>query len=75
MKRYSNRVMVTMLSEWEPIFDKLKKEKFFNSSRAEMLRYVISRGLELMDDDGRQEKEVLNSTVQMGDSGERGDKP
>lgn len=37
--------MITLLPEWEPALDKLKKERFYNDSQAEMLRYVIGMGL------------------------------
>lgn len=39
------RTMITLLPEWEAPLDKLKKEKFYNDSQAEMLRYVIGLGL------------------------------
>lgn len=45
MSTYTKRTMVTLLPEWEPIFNKLKKEKFYNESKAEMIRYIIGLGL------------------------------
>lgn len=41
----SKKVMVTLLPEWEPMLDRLKEEQFYNDTRAEMLRYLIGRGL------------------------------
>ena len=43
MSTYVKRAMITLLPEWEPALDKLKKERFYNDSQAEMLRYVIDR--------------------------------
>ena len=48
MNTYSKRMMVTLQPEWEPILDQLKRERFYNSTRAEMLHYVISRGLQVL---------------------------
>lgn len=45
MSTRMKRTMVTLLPEWEPELDKLKKERFYNESRAEMLRYIIGLGL------------------------------
>ena len=45
MSTYNKRAMVTLLPEWEPVLDQLKKERFYNASQAEMLRYVIGTGL------------------------------
>ena len=45
MSTYNKRAMVTLQPEWEPILDQLKKERFYNASQAEMLRYVIGTGL------------------------------
>lgn len=45
MSMYSKRAMVTLLPEWEPMLDQLKKERFYNDTQAEMFRYIISRGL------------------------------
>lgn len=41
----SKKVMVTLLPEWEPMLDRLKEEQFYNDTQAEMLRYLIGRGL------------------------------
>ena len=38
--------MVTLLPEWEPELDQLKKERFYNKTQADMFRYIISRGLD-----------------------------
>lgn len=45
MTKYK-RVMVTMRPEWEPELDRLKKDQFYNVTRAEMYRQLIQRGLE-----------------------------
>ena len=45
MNSFPKRAVITLLPEWEPILNKLKKEKFYNCTRAEMFRYIISRGL------------------------------
>lgn len=45
MSIYTKRAMVTLLPEWEPVLDKLKKEQFYNDTKAEMFRYIIERGL------------------------------
>ncbi|EOQ18628.1 hypothetical protein IKC_05129 [Bacillus cereus VD184] len=39
------RLSLTLLPEWEEELDELKREKFYTSSKAEMLRYLISLGL------------------------------
>lgn len=46
MSMYPKRAMVTLLPEWEPLLNKLKKEKFYNDTQAEMFRYIIGRGLD-----------------------------
>ncbi len=45
MPAYSKRAMVTLLPEWEPELDRLKRERFYNDTQAEMFRYIIRRGL------------------------------
>ena len=45
MATYSKRAMVTLRPEWEPELDRLKKERFYNDTQAEMFRYLISLGL------------------------------
>ena len=45
MPMYLKCVIVTLLPEWEPMLDQLKKERFYNDTQAEMFRYIISRGL------------------------------
>lgn len=42
---YSKRAMITLLPEWAPVLDRLKKEMFYKDTQAEMFRYIISRGL------------------------------
>lgn len=57
------RTMVTLLPEWEEVFDRLKKERFYNASQAEMLRYVIGQGVaaikkekpKIVEPDGKEE--------------------
>lgn len=48
--------MVTLLPEWEPLLDQLKKERFYNDTRAEMLRYIISCGLDSLEAEKGSEK-------------------
>ena len=45
MSMYPKRAMVTLEPEWMPVLDQLKKEQFYNDTRAEMFRYIISLGL------------------------------
>lgn len=45
MRCYPKRVVLTIPYEWGVILDRIKKDKFFNSSRSDMLRYILSRGL------------------------------
>ncbi len=45
MSMYPKRTMVTLLPEWGPVLDQLKKEQFYNDTQAEMFRYIIGRGL------------------------------
>lgn len=49
MSMYPKRAMVTLLPEWEPMLEKLKKERFYNDTQAEMFRYIIGRGLESLE--------------------------
>lgn len=49
MNTYPKRAMVTLLPEWEPTLSRLKKEMFYNDSQAEMFRYIISRGLTVLE--------------------------
>ena len=56
MVTYSKKTSITLLPEWEPELDQLKKEQFYNETRAEMFRYIISRGLDVM----KQEKTKEN---------------
>lgn len=39
------RISVTILPEWEKELNKLKKEKFYDKPRAELLRFLIEQGL------------------------------
>ena len=45
MPAYHKRVIITLLPEWEPELDQLKKNRFYNTSQAEMFRYIIYHGL------------------------------
>lgn len=48
MSTYSKRAMITLRPEWEPELDKLKRERFYNKTQAEMFRYLISLGLNVL---------------------------
>ena len=50
--------MVTLLPEWEPVLDQLKKEKFYNNTQAEMLRFVIGKGIETLSTENATKKEA-----------------
>ncbi|WP_250278010.1 ribbon-helix-helix domain-containing protein [[Clostridium] colinum] len=41
----SKRMTVTLLPEWEEELDTLKKESFYNTSKSELIRYLIKTGL------------------------------
>ena len=56
MPEFQKKTTVTLLPEWLPMLDQLKKEKFSDSSYAEMLRYVISLGVESLKNEGMGEK-------------------
>lgn len=45
MSMYPKRMMITLLPEWEPVLDQLKKEKFYNDTKSAMFRYIIALGL------------------------------
>lgn len=49
MTMRTKRTMVTLLPEWEPVLDQLKKEKFYNDTQAEMLRFLIGKGIEAIE--------------------------
>lgn len=63
MSAYNKRAMVTLLPEWEPILDQLKREKFYNDSQAEMLRYLIGIGLASLTEKPRQEGKTYGDKV------------
>lgn len=42
----SKTFLITLQPEWLESLDRLKQEQFYNVSKAEMMRYVISKGLE-----------------------------
>ena len=43
------RQMVSLTPDLETALDRLKKERFYNTSQSEMLRYLIRRGLYAID--------------------------
>lgn len=51
MSTYNKRTMVTLLPEWESTLNKLKKERFYNESKSEMIRYIISLGLASLEEE------------------------
>ena len=57
MQNLSKRIMVTLMPEWEDALDKLKKDKFYNDSQASMFRYLISLGLEKLQEDKDEQTE------------------
>lgn len=42
----NSRRMISVSSEWEEELEVLKKDKFYNSSYAEMYRYLLRIGLD-----------------------------
>ena len=42
MSTLKKRAIFTLCPEWEPKLDKLKKERFYNNTKAEMFRYLIN---------------------------------
>ena len=45
---YIKKTVITLQPEWEPELERLKKDQFYNETQAEMFRYIISRGLEVL---------------------------
>ena len=43
---FNRTVTVTVPEEWEKDLDSLKKDEFYDKTRADMLRYLIKLGLE-----------------------------
>ena len=41
----NKRMTVTLLPEWEEELNILKKEDFYNTSKSELIRYLIKTGL------------------------------
>lgn len=62
MAAYSKRAFVTLRPEWEPELNQLKKEQFNNKPQSEMFRYLISLGLEAMNQ-GKDVKEAACNKV------------
>lgn len=58
MSKFSKRIMITLLSEWEPMLEQLKKETFYNDTQAAMFRYIISCGLATLQEEKRTGKEI-----------------
>lgn len=48
MSTRSRRAMISLLPEWEPELDHLKKEHFYNDTQAEMFRCLIRLGLDAL---------------------------
>jgi hypothetical protein len=46
MASNQKRTLVAILPEWEGDLDRLKREVFYNSSKAEMIRQMIAMGIE-----------------------------
>lgn len=46
MATQNKRMMVSLLPEWDDKLLKLKKEKFYNTTKSEMIRYLIGLGIE-----------------------------
>lgn len=46
MEIYAKKAIITLLPEWKPELEQLKKEQFYNGTQDEMLRYIIMRGLD-----------------------------
>lgn len=46
MGTQSPRMSLTLDKKWMPELDKLKQEKFYNQSKADVLRYLIAQGLQ-----------------------------
>lgn len=55
MATYSKRAMISLRPEWVPELDRLKKERFYNDTKAEMFRYLIGLGLSSVKNDQQQE--------------------
>lgn len=49
MTTSKKRLSITLSPDWEPMMERLKKEKFYNKSFAEMLRHIIELGLKQID--------------------------
>lgn len=58
MTTRAKRTMVTLLPEWEPVLDQLKKEKFYNNTQAEMLRFIIGKGIETLSTENATKKKA-----------------
>jgi len=62
MTTLGKRIIVTLRPEWEPELDQLKHDQFYDTSRAEMLRYIISLGLEAINSDSSADQAQKNSS-------------
>lgn len=45
-KNEMKRITVTLLPEWKEPLSKLKREKFYDKPKAELIRYLLKLGLE-----------------------------
>ncbi|MBQ4537181.1 MAG: hypothetical protein II994_06140 [Lachnospiraceae bacterium] len=45
------RITFVVTPEMEPLLDEMKKEKFYNCSRSEMIRALVEAGWNAMKDD------------------------
>ncbi len=57
------RFMISVTPSMEADLDLLKKERFYNNSQAEMLRYVIGVGLESLKTEKKMETETEQAVV------------
>ena len=54
MATLKKRAIITLRPEWEPKLDKLKKEQFYNDTKAEMFRYLIGLGMNSLEKDKKE---------------------
>lgn len=46
MRSFTKRAVILLRPEWEPEIKRLKQEKFFEGTQADVFRYLIQLGLE-----------------------------
>jgi len=56
VERNKKRFLVTQQSDWDERFDRLKQERFYDRSKAEMVRYLITKGLEAVEREQAEKK-------------------